>query len=189
MEIAKAAMDIFAQKGVEKSSIREIAIVAGIGKGTFYDYFADKNDLLSEVVNLVLDEWTGIINQTLSGVDDPLTCLKKIVVEGAKLGDSFARIMMIYTDLWRISMTTPADQTLNIQFRSFLKKTKNAVVSVVKVAQKQGSISQDINPDSLAISLIALVDGYCMHHMVFNGDIDAQTISQDFFSVIAKGLA
>jgi AcrR family transcriptional regulator len=43
--IMDAAVSLFSQKGFEKSSIEEIAKMAGIGKGTIYGYFRAKEDI------------------------------------------------------------------------------------------------------------------------------------------------
>ena len=45
-EIALVALDLFAEKGIEAASISEVAKAAGIGKGTVYEYFASKEELI-----------------------------------------------------------------------------------------------------------------------------------------------
>ncbi len=43
--LLNAAFDIFTNIGINKTSISEIVEKAGVAKGTFYLYFADKYDL------------------------------------------------------------------------------------------------------------------------------------------------
>ena len=45
-EIILAALKVFAEKGLSNSTIKEIAETAGIGKGTIYEYFKDKNEII-----------------------------------------------------------------------------------------------------------------------------------------------
>ena len=40
--IAKSTCDLFVRKGFVNISVSEIAHVAGIGKGTVYEYFSNK---------------------------------------------------------------------------------------------------------------------------------------------------
>jgi len=46
-EILDAAVKLFLEKGFQKTSMREIAEVAGTGKSTLYDYFQTKEQLLA----------------------------------------------------------------------------------------------------------------------------------------------
>lgn len=44
--ILEAAVQLFGEKGFEKTSIAELARAAGVGKGTVYSYFTTKNEIL-----------------------------------------------------------------------------------------------------------------------------------------------
>lgn len=45
------AFSLFMSKGITNTSISEIAEKAGVGKGTFYFYFKDKDDLIEKLVS------------------------------------------------------------------------------------------------------------------------------------------
>lgn len=61
-ELLSAAYSLFISKGVEKTSIDDIAKTAKLGKGTFYLYFKDKSDILD---NLILRKSNEIIREGL----------------------------------------------------------------------------------------------------------------------------
>lgn len=48
--IMDAAVRVFEEKGLEKTSVRDIMKEAGFGLGTFYLYYDDKNDLKERMV-------------------------------------------------------------------------------------------------------------------------------------------
>jgi AcrR family transcriptional regulator len=50
-QILSAATAIFAARGYEKATIREIAQAAGVAEGTIYNYYPGKRDLLVALVN------------------------------------------------------------------------------------------------------------------------------------------
>lgn len=49
-QIMDAAIRIFQKKGIEKTSVRDIMKESGYGLGTFYLYYADKQDLTERLV-------------------------------------------------------------------------------------------------------------------------------------------
>lgn len=59
--ILQAARQVFAEKGYHASTSEEIARVAGVGKGTIYQYFASKKDIYDEVRVMYMDEYCNHI--------------------------------------------------------------------------------------------------------------------------------
>ncbi|MBO8168483.1 MAG: TetR/AcrR family transcriptional regulator [Thermoanaerobacteraceae bacterium] len=48
-QILRAAARVFAAKGFHKAKVEEIALEAGVGKGTVYEYFSSKKELFREM--------------------------------------------------------------------------------------------------------------------------------------------
>lgn len=48
-EIALAAFDLFAEKGIQHTTVAEAAKAAGVAKGTIYLYFANKEEIVLEI--------------------------------------------------------------------------------------------------------------------------------------------
>ena len=53
-DIAFSCKEIIIEKGIHDLTISQIAQTARIGKGTFYEYFKSKEELLFELVNLLM---------------------------------------------------------------------------------------------------------------------------------------
>ena len=56
--IMDVALEHFANEGYHNSSISKIAKQAGISKGLMYNYFSGKEDLLAEIVNRSMEEFS-----------------------------------------------------------------------------------------------------------------------------------
>lgn len=56
MEILQAALQAFAEKGYEGTSVDEIVKRSGLSKGTLYWYFKNKHDLLLATIDMVMKE-------------------------------------------------------------------------------------------------------------------------------------
>jgi AcrR family transcriptional regulator len=54
--VMAAAMTLFARKGIHRTTSKEIAAAAGVAIGSFYSYFPDKRKLLTEVLEIYLND-------------------------------------------------------------------------------------------------------------------------------------
>jgi TetR/AcrR family transcriptional repressor of nem operon len=187
-EIAKHAMALFAKAGFENTPIREITSQAGMGKGTFYDYFTDKTDILNEIVRIMFTEWMKFMISKISHIDDPLEQLRVLLKEGAMLGESFEQFMIIYVDMWRRSVSSKESSELVEKFRGFLSESKQAVIQIVESAKEKGSIRQEVDAAAMATIILALIDGLCLHQMILKPDENAGAISDHFFKSWLTGI-
>jgi AcrR family transcriptional regulator len=76
--IAARASELFTKKGVDKTSLAEIAAAAGISKGTLYYYFSTKNDLVFAVTEMHMEELTGNLFDLLKMDTTPELILEQL---------------------------------------------------------------------------------------------------------------
>lgn len=64
-ELLRIAYRMFISRGYENTSVDEIIEEAGIAKGTYYYYFATKEQMLEEVIGMMIDQETETARQIL----------------------------------------------------------------------------------------------------------------------------
>jgi AcrR family transcriptional regulator len=69
-KLKKAALDVFAEKSVDAATVEEITEKADVGKGTLYQHFADKEEI---VLTLVEDAVRHLIESIRSYAIEPET--------------------------------------------------------------------------------------------------------------------
>ncbi len=62
-ELSHVALELFAAKGFDNVTVDEIAAAAGIGRRTFFRYFASKNDLPWGDFQSLLDRMAGYLRE------------------------------------------------------------------------------------------------------------------------------
>ena len=64
-----SAIDVFAEKGFEEASISEIAAIAGLSNGTFYNHFKDKNELAAASAGAIAFEIARCLDELMSDLE------------------------------------------------------------------------------------------------------------------------
>lgn len=77
--ILQAAFRLFAEKGFHHTTVEEIAALAGVGKGTVYEYFSSKQKLLQEMLLLASDYYFSSFTRTMEGIGGIKEKLKRLV--------------------------------------------------------------------------------------------------------------
>ena len=70
-DILEAALDLFSVNGYEATSISQLADAVGIRKASLYSHFANKQDILDNVVKTVLDGYAEHSIFARANWDDP----------------------------------------------------------------------------------------------------------------------
>ena len=77
--IARAAARLFAERGYDATSVREIVEAAGVAKPTLYYYFRSKEGLAQALLTVPLTNLVTSLRQIVTTVDDPVRCLEQVI--------------------------------------------------------------------------------------------------------------
>ncbi|MEE2960989.1 MAG: TetR/AcrR family transcriptional regulator [Myxococcota bacterium] len=77
--ILNGAMAVFAEKGFTESRVSEIAERAGVGDGTIYLYFKNKDDLLISLFEAKLEEINAGLSQQITEQMNPKLQLQTVI--------------------------------------------------------------------------------------------------------------
>ncbi|MFJ6562072.1 TetR family transcriptional regulator [Streptomyces sp. NPDC091412] len=108
LEIAHAAMELFATRGPQGTTAEEIARRAGIALRTFYRYFRSKEDAVSPLLANGGDRWRALLEATEPGT--PLPRALRSAVEQALLppDEEAAQALLRTRGLLRAAAEDPA---------------------------------------------------------------------------------
>jgi len=98
--ILEAAARVFARKGFEKATTREIAQEADVSEGTIYNYFASKQQLLMALASMIREELTAVIPRPQIGGDDRAIITEAVDHVLAIITENALVIRGLLTALW-----------------------------------------------------------------------------------------
>jgi AcrR family transcriptional regulator len=100
--IIRAAAKLIEAKGLDAISIDDIAAEAGVSKGSFYTYFAHKEDVLDEIGYTEFDK----IIETARSIEDPYVKISSFLIDSIEYIESRGNNMC--RD-WTRCSATPGD--------------------------------------------------------------------------------
>ncbi len=157
----QAALKVFSEKGFNATKMIDIANQAGIGKGTIYEYFKNKEDILSELFAFLFRDFDQQFRKALETTVHPVDKLKLIVqiyfVDIFRQFENFTKVVM---DFWMAEMHS--EKSSKSQSHSNLYAMYVKYISLISGIIKEGidqKIFRSVNPEHYAAMLIAIFDG------------------------------
>ena len=112
-DIALACKEMFFQHGINDLTISQVAKTAGVGKGTIYDYFKNKEDIVFEIVNILMQEHNEDKEKKLNSV----TSTRDKVKEFSSIfhDDADIELRQLYKEFISISLASPDKEMMEFQ--------------------------------------------------------------------------
>ncbi|MFG1943453.1 TetR/AcrR family transcriptional regulator [Nonomuraea sp. NPDC048826] len=182
--LVKLAAELFARKGFQATTVRQIAQEAGILSGSLYHHFDSKEAIVDEVLSTFLDDVTARYRAAVAGGSDPRTVLTEMVRIGfATLEPHRAAITVMQND-WNYLR----------QFERFnyLVKAEDEVeqiwVSQIRAGQAAGQLRDDVDP-KLTYRMIRDTIWVAVRWFRPDGRLDTGELAEHFVTVLFDGLA
>lgn len=170
--ILQAAIQVFAKHGLEKGKISDIAKVAGIGKGTVYEYFDSKEDLFTAIEHFI---FSGIINEfeaIKSSSSSPADKIRSIITIALDFSMEMGDAILVMTELAAKASRGQFHGHSHSDSLEIYQSYKIEIEKILK-AGVQSKEFREMNTEGVATLLIAFLDGmglqiaYMKNHEVF----------------------
>ena len=165
--IIETTAGVFNTKGYAGTSIADLTNITGLTKGSIYGNFASKE----EVALAAFDYNLALIQRdTQQQMSQALTCQQKLLVY-ARVYHSFNQLGFPVGGCPILNTATEADDTNNLLKDKAAKAVlawKRTIVEIIKTGMASGEFKANVEPDSTALAMIALIEGGIMIAKVTN---------------------
>ncbi len=117
-DIALACKDLFVQNSINTVTISQIAVSAGIGKGTVYEYFKNKEEIVFELVTILMLEHNRKKEEKIAQAASTREKVKIFYTFYYHEEDRDLRAL--YRDFISISLSAPKEEMLHFQTECFV---------------------------------------------------------------------
>lgn len=149
-EILTVALDLVAQQGFRRTSIKDIADAVGLTQAGLLHYFDSKDELWVEILRRrdemdLAHEWHA---------DDPAALLAAIVRHNTEVPG----LVQMFVNLSAAAATDP-EHPAHEYFRERYERSRRDLSADFRTMQEDGRLRADVDPVELTSVLLAVSDG------------------------------
>jgi len=185
--LVKAACAVFAEKGYASTRVAEIAERAGVGKGTVYEYFSSKEELLFAVFESINANISSRMNDALASGDTAEEQLHNLLRLGAEVISEQVDLQPVILDFWAASRGKDFEETYRRAVVASYTFFRNLVSDFIREGQNRGEFKASVDAEALAAVVVATVDGLGIQ-LSFDRSIDPHAITGAFGRLLYESL-
>jgi AcrR family transcriptional regulator len=187
--ILQAAIVVFAEKGIQKSKMIDIANYAKIGKGTIYEYFDSKESIFIEAYRTHFREMEQQVLAIRASEDRAMEKLKKltqnILIDFFSGNSDFAGLMM---DFWAEGIRNKDEKMLGvINLKGMYSMFREVISSILQQGIDEG-VFRSMNKSAVASSIIGSFDGLLLQWAVDHDAIKPKIVAEQWIDVLFHGI-
>lgn len=189
-EIAQAALELFSKKGFTRTSVREIAEACEMAKGSIYDYFANKEDVLEELVSMALADWRDEVSRLRESSLLPDQLIRELLANTvSRMAQRNSSLLMFFAFLRRDEPTQPQQERLLTSIQALSAETAATLEEWLNDGIQRGVFSPSICPAQDAAALMGAMDGLFLRHRQGLEPYDLSKGLHRFLDVYLDGLS
>lgn len=187
-EIISAAVEIFASKGFTHTTLDEVAEASEFGKGTLYNYFQNKEQLYTAILENIFTAFVSNLREIDSRTNDYESFTRAMInyMLDFCVSEKSAFILLTHK---RMGAIQDEPLSANSKIKSLLDESHSIQTAKIKEAIKKGEI-KDFDPAKLMILLRGMVFSFAYFHIACSGqeDFDKEKETEYILSVIFNGI-
>lgn len=162
-QIVDAALSVFTRKGVQQASINEIVAEAGVSKGLLYLYFKGKDALIEAVMSRLFAPDLKTAQHLLEKEAPATQRLQEYARAMAADAVRYRKLLPLFFEYY--SMLGRNKNLRKITAR-YYRQQEHLFCGLVRQGIEAGEFAEDIDAETVALSLLALQEGFIMRWMM-----------------------
>ncbi|MUV04812.1 TetR family transcriptional regulator [Flavobacterium rakeshii] len=159
--IIEKTAPIFNRKGYAGTSLADLTEATGLTKGSIYGNFKNKDEVAVAAFNYNFGLMSDWVKERITIEPDPIKKLKVYIT----IFSNFTENPVLRWGCPVLNSATEVDDT-HVELREnvveAIRKWHSSIVRIINTGKEQGKINPDVDTDSFAWTLLALIEGGVM---------------------------
>lgn len=159
--ILLAAEQVFLERGVNQSTLTEIACYAGVTRGAIYFHFEDKLDIFQSIIGRARFPQEEIMLQAARfDHPNPLYILEQSIVAALELFATDERQQVVFTIINQRCEYVGEMAPVIDRLKEMRSDMLALFIGLLKVAERRGELASEWSAETAAQILLAMVGGF-----------------------------
>lgn len=173
---------MFAEHGVDGTSIKDVSELIGVPRATLYYYFAGKEDILAFLLQSLLDDIARRVADALASGDAAIHRLRAVLATQLEvLGANPDAAQLLVANLGRVGRLSDIASAVDAAFHE-------PVRDLLAAGAADGSL-RPVNVERTASAIFGAVALVGLHEILFRGALDPSEVLEDVEELLLRGLA
>jgi AcrR family transcriptional regulator len=176
--IALSCRELLLEYGIKNITISQIAQTAGVGKGTVYEYFSNKEDIVFEIISSFIEEYDDRLREVAQSDISTKEKLLSFYFLFTKDEDA-KKQLRAYQEFLAIALTEPTEQMV-----AFSQACSQSINAISRAVMQEAVDRGELKPEAVALA----------HHLAIyhagliveerNSAIDALPEAKDLLTIL-----
>lgn len=183
--ISDAALKVFREHGYNRTRMVDIAQMAEMGKGTLYEYFKDKGDILRFAFDQYFSVFSEGVLKAMKEKTKPSEKILSLIDFALRHAAEWEDHCAIYVDYFGAARS---EERKRLSLSSIYAEMKDILENLIKEAQSANEIDEKFDPGAVAELLLSIYDGIILHEIFVGQRINMDLTRKTAISLITQGL-
>ncbi len=183
-QIAQAALDLIAARGLKGLSVARVARRVGLVPSAIYRHFKGKEDVLDAVLDLLRAKLLGNVRAVCEETKDPIERLRLLLLRHVALIRENQAIPRVVFSEEVIGGRAGRKAVVYGIIRGYLDK----VAEIVRRGQRQGRIRTDLRAATLSVMFLGLVQPAAVLWLMSGGTFDVERHAREAWRTFSEAI-
>lgn len=177
-KIIVAAKELFSTKGYFNTNTKEIANLAGVSTGSFYNYFPDKLEVFQEIMTIHINKNYSDLAELIRKLDEQPELARESLSDYIRVGMAAAyKSMVLFQNYESIAMTKP-------ELRDRVNDVSNKIMTALYTFCKESPhVKKRISPLVMSQMSFFLIQGISEYLAKLPEDVDKSDYEEQLVEI------
>jgi len=183
--IGSAAIPVFRKLGYDRTRMADIAEAAGVGKGTLYEYFRNKDEIFRFEFQGYFDAFQSGALAAMAGAGSPGARLLSLIDFAVAHVTEWEDHCAVYVDYFG-AVRSDADAAYSLS--KIYTEIEDVIRVLIEDGQASGEIDGGLDPSATAELLVSVFEGVVLHRVFGERRSKPESLRAPALRLVTRGI-
>lgn len=183
-EILATATRVFARSGYAATRIEDVALEAGVAKGTVYTYFKSRDEILLTAFEVFEEKLLAGVRAVVEKDDSALQRLRAVIRTVIGSMEDEPELARVVLDFWAAGTF---EGKTGIDFGRVYAEYRNIMVGLLEEAKQEGTVRRDL-PENTPAVIVGTLEGVLLQWIVAPEALTLGGMAEPILDVLLSGM-